>query len=333
MAPRLSKIERKELQDIIISKLQGTETIKDGEIAKNIIPCTTRSVRNARSNILHYGTIDAPSKPLGRRSKITENMWLAIEDRLKTYPNTSQKALADFLSKEYKVQISRATVGRAIKRQKWTRKVMTTIAKERNQDLRDDYIDRRAHFDPKQMIFVDESGDDRGLAIPRLGYAPKGVTPKQIKRFHRGKRVSFLPAYAMDGIIYSEVYEGHTDNYVFEAFLERLLPYCGRFPEPRSVVFMDNASFHNISIKIKEKFAEAGVLIEKQSPYSPDLSPIEYFFGSLKNHIRSRSLEDEDLIRGDFKSYVQMQIKLLGQGEMGKKMAKAHFKKAQIYIQ
>lgn len=73
-------------------------------------------------------------------------------------------------------------------------------------------------------------------------------------------------------------------------------------------------------------------MIEKQSPYSPDLSPIEYFFGSLKNHIRSRSLEDEDLICGDFKSYVQMQIKLVVQGEMGKKMARAHFKKAQIYI-
>ncbi|KAL7920857.1 hypothetical protein ACQKWADRAFT_297565 [Trichoderma austrokoningii] len=203
-------------------------------------------------------------------------MWLAIEDRLKTYPNTSQKALADFLLKEYKVRISRAT----------TRKVMTTIAKERNQDLRDDYIDRRAHFNPKQMIFVNESGDDRGLAILRLGYAPKGV------------------------------YKGHIDIYVFEAFLKRLLPYCGRFPEPRSIVFMDNASFYNISIKIKEKFAKAG-----------------YFFGSLKNHIRSRSLEDEDLIHGDFKSYIQMQIKLLGQGEMGKKMAKAHFKKAQIYIQ
>jgi hypothetical protein len=99
--------------------------------------------------------------------------------------------LAEFLYKEYKVKISRFAIGRAIKQQKWGKKVMTTVAKERDQDLRDDYIDRRAHFDPKQMIFVNESGDDRGIAIARLGYAPKGVTPKQTKRFHGGKRVSF----------------------------------------------------------------------------------------------------------------------------------------------
>lgn len=179
---------------------------------------------------------------------------------------------------------------------------------------------------------MDESGDDRGIAIPKRGYAPKGVTPVQVKRFHRGERVSFLPAYTLDGIIYSEVYEGCIDVNVVEAFLERLLPYRGRYRGPRSVVFMDNASFHNISLKTKEVFAEAGVLIEMQPPYSPDLNPIEYFFGSLKNHIRKRSLEDEDLIKGDFKSYLQMQINLLGRGKKGKEMAKGHFRKAQIYI-
>lgn len=126
--------------------------------------------------------------------------------------------------------------------------------------------------------------------------------------------MSFLPAYTIDGIIYSEVYEGYTDVHLFETFLKRLLPYCGRFPEPKSVVFMDNASFHNISTEVKEKFAKAGVLIEKQSPSSPDLNPIEYYFGALKNHIRSRVLEDADLIGSDFKSYIQMQIKLVGQG-------------------
>lgn len=81
---------------------------------------------------------------------------------------------------------------------------------------------------------------------------------------------------------------------------------------------MDNASFHNISIRVKEMFAKAGVLMEKQSPYSPDLNPIEYYFGALKNYIWSRVLEDEGLIRGDFKSYLRMQIKLIGQGEKGK---------------
>jgi hypothetical protein len=75
-----------------------------------------------------------------------------------------------------------------------------------------------------------------------------------------------LPAYTMDGIIYSEVYEENTDVYLVEGFLERLLPFCGRYPEPRSVIFMDNASFHFCSPRIKGMLAEPGVLIEYQPP-------------------------------------------------------------------
>ena len=93
------------------------------------------------------------------------------------------------------------------------------------------------------MVIIDESGDDRGIALLRGGYAPKDVTPRQTEKFHRGKRLSLLPAYSLDGIIYCEVYEGHIDGPLVEAFLKSLLPYCGRFPGPRSVVFMNNASF------------------------------------------------------------------------------------------
>lgn len=70
------------------------------------------------------------------------------------------------------------------------------------------------------------------------------------------------------------------------------------------------------------------MIIEYQSPYSSDLNPIEYLFGSVKNRIRSR--EDEDLIQGDFRSYLQMQIKIVGQD---KKIARGHFKKAQIRVE
>lgn len=30
-------------------------------------------------------------------------------------------------------------------------------------------------------------------------------------------------------------YEGSTDTEMFETFIETLLPYCGRWPEPRSL--------------------------------------------------------------------------------------------------
>lgn len=60
------------------------------------------------------------------------------------------------------------------------------------------------------------------------------------------------------------------------------------------------------------------------------MNPIEYLFGSIKNRIRKRSREDEDLIHRDFKSYLQMQIRLVGRD---KRIARGHFRNAQIRIQ
>ncbi|KAK2755630.1 TPR domain-containing protein [Colletotrichum kahawae] len=196
MAPRLAKVQRVELENIIVSKLEGSETVKDNEIAHNITSCSSRTVRAARSNILRHGTIDPPP-------------------------------------------------------------------------------------------------------------------------------------YTIDGVIYCEVYEENTDTEVFEGFLERLLPYCSRYPAPRSVIFMDNASFHFVSQTLKDLIAQAGVIIEFQVPYSPDTNPIEYLFRSVKNRIRKMSLEDEDLIQGDFKSYLLMQIRDVGRD---RRIARGHFKKAQIDV-
>lgn len=72
-----------------------------------------------------------------------------------------------------------------------------TIAKERNQELRDDLIYGRTLFNVEQMVLLDESSDDCELAIPKRGYDPKGVTPIQRQPFHRGNRLSSLPAYTM----------------------------------------------------------------------------------------------------------------------------------------
>jgi hypothetical protein len=72
------------------------------------------------------------------------------------------------------------------------------------------------------------------------------VTPVQISKFHRGQRHRILPAYAQDGIMMAHIFKGLTDAAFFEDFIQQLLQHCGRWPEPKSVLVIDNASFHHL---------------------------------------------------------------------------------------
>src|SRR5690349_17529991 len=75
---------------------------------------------------------------------------------------------------------------------------------------------------------------------PRLAWHPV-----QVARLHRGRRYQILPAHAQDAIVLSHIPQGSTDSSVFEDFIEQLLAHCRSWPEPKSVLVVDTASFHH----------------------------------------------------------------------------------------
>ena len=80
-----------------------------------------------------------------------------------------------------------------------------------------------------------------------------------IARLYRDQRYQILPAYAQDGIVLARVFQGSTDSAILEDFIEQLLHHCGRWPEPKSAIVMDNASFHH-SAKIANKSKGSAML-------------------------------------------------------------------------
>lgn len=111
------------------------------------------------------------------------------------------------------------------------------------------------------------------------------MAPVHVAPFRREERHQFISAFIQDGILLSRVFRGPTDHHIFEDFMRQLLRRCGKFPEPNSVLVMDNANFHR-ALKLKELCSAAGVDILFLPPYSPDLNPIEEHFGELKAFLR-----------------------------------------------
>jgi transposase len=176
---------------------------------------------------------------------------------------------------------------------------------------------------------VDETGCDKRIGFRPTGWSPLGVTPIQIARFQREQRYQILPAYTQDGVILARVFQGSTDSTVFEDFIEQLLPLCGKWPEPKSVLVMDNASFHHTK-RIEQMCYNAGVKLVYLPPYLPDFNPIEEFFAELKAFIkRNWHIYEENPLQG-FDTFLEWCIDIVG----GKKnSARGHFRHAGLNIE
>jgi transposase len=116
---------------------------------------------------------------------------------------------------------------------------------------------------------------------------------------------------------------------MFKDFVEQLLHYCSRWPEPKSVLIIDNASFYHTD-RITELCSNAGVKGVKLlylPPYSPDLNPIEEFFAELKAFVRR---DWQNHTGQDFKDFLEWSLDVVGSRE---ESAKGHFRHANIEIE
>lgn len=93
----------------------------------------------------------------------------------------------------------------------------------------------------------------------------------------------------------------------FEDFIAQLL----KRPEPKSVLVMDNASFHH-SERIEQMCSEAEVKLVFLSPYSPDLNPIEEFFAELKALIPRNWQSYEESPDQGFDTFLEWCIDIVG---------------------
>ena len=276
---RLTTIQVNVIEDMIED---GGYTLKQMSLNAG---CSINAVVRIRSNITAFGMSRSPIQRTGPHSMITPDMRASLRMYLSKRSDRYLEEMRSHLYAEFGTLPSITTISKTLKSMRWSKKINRRRAKERNDELRDFYMYKISHFHSRQLVFVDESGCDNREGNRKMGWAPIGVAPIQVAQFRRGKRYQILPAYTQDGLILAYVYEGSTDSSIFEAFVERLLPLCGRWPEPRSVLVMDNASIHH-SERVKQMCSDAGVIVIYLPPYSPDFNPIEEFFAELKGFMK-----------------------------------------------
>ena len=323
MAPNLAAAQHDHIRDMIVS---GSLTcLQMGEAAG----CSSRSVKSISENLRCFGRTTAPQNGGGRPRSITPLMVDALRQHLLEKPDRYLDELVVFLWDEFEILVTVATISRTLRRMGWSKKVARRVAREQNADLRDSYLHDLSSYEPHHLVYVDESGCDKRVGFRRTGWSPLGVTPVQVAQFHRGQRYQILPAYCVDGILLARVFQGSTDSAAFEDFIEQLLPHCGRWPEPKSVIVMDNASFHH-SDRVEQMCTDAGVKLVYLPPYSPDLNPIEEVFAELKAFIKRHWRVFEEDPEQDFSVFLEWCLDVVGGKES---RAKGHFRHAGLTVE
>ena len=134
-------------------------------------------------------------------------------------------------------------------------------------------------FEKRTIVYLDESGFT--VDSPRThGYRERGKRCYDFKDWHAKGRINAIGAITQDfEFVTVDLWDCNIDSDVFYSWLtQSLLPKC----PPRSVIVMDNATFHKREDMI-QAIEQAGHILEYLPPYIPDLNPIEKKWAQAKS--------------------------------------------------
>ena len=258
------------------------------EISRELYVCTRTITRYIN---LFYTTEDVSAKsqrhgPLLQMSEFEE---ITILEMLLSKPSMYLREVQQKLMQVTGSWYDCATICRTIKRLGMTRQKMRLVARQRCDRQRAKYISEIMDFNPKTLVFIDETGSNRRNTIRRYGYGLQGMTPVSHKFTVYGKRLSAIGIISYRGVEDVYIAEGNVNSDVFITFVQRcLLPILHPFDggdNPCSVVVLDNATIHHVKT-VTRLISATGALVRFLPPYSPDLNPIEEAFSQVKSYLR-----------------------------------------------
>ena len=158
---------------------------------------------------------------------------------------------------------------------------------------------------PERLVLIDETHKDRNASRKRRGWSRRNCeTLLTHEWFQSVVRYTLIAAADINGFIVSACHTvlrdtiseegaaGTVDGDYFLYWVKNYLcPVLGNYElgEPRSIVYMDNASTH-MADEVEDAIRGVGAFLIYGPPYSPHLNPIESFFGRYKAHLKRNEI-------------------------------------------
>jgi transposase len=146
--------------------------------------------------------------------------------------------------------------------------------------------------DPRRLVFLDESFCKTGMRRER-GWALRGNRVVGRRPGRSWKTVSLVGAIRLGAKPRLMTHRGSVDGKVFLRFVRKyLVPWL----KPGDIVVMDNLNSHKMKA-VRAAIEAAGAMPVYLPTYSPELNPIELWWGDMKRHLRRLALDLEADLR------------------------------------
>jgi transposase len=192
--------------------------------------------------------------------------------------------VVEVIAEEFGVTYSKSQVSRLLKRLGWTPQVPITRAIPRDEEAIERWrleswpaLKEKARREGRDLVFVDESGFYLLPGVVKT-YGPKGRTPV-VDQWQTSDHLSVMGSVTPQGLVHSLVRPTSLNGLHSIEFLIHL----GRLVGDRLLVIWDGSPIHRRA-EVQEFVAEAGgaIHVEPLPPYAPDLNPVEWLWGYLK---------------------------------------------------
>jgi transposase len=216
MPPQLSEDLKKRIVKWYLEDGLTYREIRDlGGVSLGLISNTLRDYRDFDGQVKN-----SFRRITGRPSYLNEDDIAFIESTLQANPSIYLDELQKRLSDTRNLEVSIATLSRALASTQYSRKSLTKASAERDEELRSVWEIAMAEYtNPNVFVFLDESAVDNKTVQRTHGWSKVGQPCVRRMTFHRGKRYSILPALTINGIIGLDIFEGSVTKEKFLSFL------------------------------------------------------------------------------------------------------------------
>jgi transposase len=250
--------------------------------------------------VRHEGRRTAKRMGGGPKPVITGDVETALLRLVQQSNHLTLAECRDRLAEATGVRVHLWTVGRALRRLKWTWKKRILRAAE--QDRADVAVARAAWWTaagiggiaPERLVFVDECGVLTNMAR-RYGRSPRGTRALGTVPCGPWRRLTVLGALGIGGMVATLSVAAATSGAVFLSYLDQVLLPELRRSKPDAVLVLDNLAAHKTRA-VRRLLDCSGFAYRYLPSYSPDFNPIEPAWAKVKTNLRRVAARTTDTL-------------------------------------